>query len=127
MDQQQSYDEYEYSEQEQPSKIKAALTGTVLGEFLRTKERRYLVAFFLYMLAMVFGGIIIITAITGFPDILSGFRTNNNSHFFNRLFVLLSWIAGFMTVGAFCAKRYAKGFTFTFVTVLVIFITYARP
>ena len=84
---------YRQQELQTLSPMRMALRGTVLGMFLETRERSYLLSFIFYAMAfMLFGAVIfyVIQAIT------TGTILNDNNHgFFGRLFTIGCWISAF--------------------------------
>ncbi len=116
---------YRQQELQTLSPMRMALRGTVLGMFLETRERRYLLSFIFYAMAfMLFGAVIfyVIQAIT------TGAILNDNNHgFFGKLFTIGCWISAFVTLGSFMAQRYTVSFQSALVTAFIIFLTVVRP
>jgi hypothetical protein len=107
------------------SPIRMALRGTVLGMFLETREKRYLLSFICYAMAFILFGAVIFYVIQA---ITTGTILDENNHdFFGKLFIVGCWISSFVTLGAFTAQRYAVSFQAALVTAFIIFLTTVRP
>ncbi|WP_045861665.1 hypothetical protein [Teredinibacter purpureus] len=120
------FDQLEDNDDNTPiSPARKALQGTLLGMFLETKERRYLVAILLYLIAFVlFAGVIVY----GFSAFTNGnVMKDGNHNFYGKLFTIVCWIGACISTGAFCARRYAMGFQAGLVTAFVIVLTIYRP
>jgi len=121
----QQIDQERQQELQTVSPIRMALQNTVLGMFLETRERRYLLAFISYAIAFVLFACVIIFVVQAF---MSGAIIHDNNHtFFGKLFTMTCWISGCVALGTFSARRYAMSFQATLVMVFVIFVTVVRP
>ena len=118
-------DQYRRDELSTLSPMRMALRGTVLGMFLETRERRYLLSFIFYAMAfMLFAGVTIYVV----HAITSGSILNDNNHvFYGKIFNIACWISAFVTLGAFTAQRYAMSLQSALVTAFLIFLAFVRP
>lgn len=118
-------EQYRQTELQTISPMRMALRGTVLGMFLETRERRYLLSFIFYSMAFMLFAVVIYYVIQA---ITSGTILNGNNHgFFGKLFTIGCWTSAFVTLGALAAQRYAMSFQSSLVTAFIIFLTVVRP
>lgn len=107
------------------SPMRKALEGTVLGMFLETKEPRYFLAFLFYVAAFALFAGVVLYAVLAFKT--GSIMGDDNHAFFGKLFKLVCWISGCVTLASFFAQRYAMGVQAGLLTVLLIFLAIHRP
>ncbi|MFA0809531.1 hypothetical protein [Microbulbifer epialgicus] len=118
-------DEVQEKESANISPLRMALRGTTLGQFIETKQRRYLFAFLCYLAATT---LFMITVVYAFLAIKSGGLLSGNNHdFFGKLFKIGSFASCLVTVASFSAKRYSLGFQAAVVSAIFILLTNLRP
>lgn len=107
------------------SPMRMALKGTVLGLFLDTKEPRYFLSFLFYLAAFALFAGVVFYALMAFKT--GSIMGDDNHAFFGKLFKLVCWISGCVTVASLFAGRYAMGFRAGVLTAALIFLAIHRP
>lgn len=105
-------------------RVPRALQGTVLGMYLETRQRKYLLSFFLFLLAYALFADMMIHAIWWFGA--GSILGDNNQEFFKDLFRRTCWVAGFISLASFAAGRRLIGFKCALVAAALIVVNLMR-
>ncbi len=107
------------------SPMRMALRGTVLGHFLETRERRYLLSFLCYAAAFALFFGVIAYAVMAFKS--GSIMGDDNHAFFGKLFTIGCWIGGCISAASLFAQRYSMALQAGLATAFLIFLTIMRP
>jgi len=121
----QDFTEYSQEEIDANSPFRIKVRGTTLGDYLDTRNPRYMVALFSYGCAVA---LVITIGFFAFQSFSTGSILNKDNYsFFSKLFNILCFISGFATVGALFAGKYSKAFGLLVAFAIILTITSLRP
>jgi len=118
-------DEFLNSDPDWNSPIRVHFRGSLLGNYLDTRNPRYLLAFLLYVICF---GIFISLLVQAFTGLNGGEITAKNSHgLWSKFYYLLLIMSALFSSAQMLAERYTMGFRMFLLTGFIGFLVYMRP